>query len=214
MIQHLQSQTKRALGIFGLFVITYAIGFFYWKNVTFLNALISSSLKGILVFAVSLFGLAYSEDLDFEPLPLVTNLGRGRKVVSWFVFTAAAFFLILLATRIVPSLVHPISESVLHENLPAENIIETHFGETPFFALFFLIFAGAGIAEEAIAMVVSSLIFGLYHLTPLDSLYYVFWEFPFYQVPTCTIIGVLLAYTYKKLGFESVVVIHTLINIF
>lgn len=149
MIQHMKSQTKKALSIFGLFVITYAVGFFYWKNVTFLNALISSSLKGILVFAVSLFGLACSEDLDFEPLPLVTNLGRGRKVASWFVFTAAAFFLILLATKIVPLLVYPISESVLHENLPAENIFETHFGETPFFALFLLIFAGAGIAEEA-----------------------------------------------------------------
>ncbi|MBU7010111.1 MAG: CPBP family intramembrane metalloprotease [Theionarchaea archaeon] len=228
----IKSHVKGAFGIYIVYVLTFAIGIMYWKHYTFGYVLLVLLLKGVLIFIFSLFGLAFSKELDFEPLSLARNIKNVKKVGIWIGTTFIMFVIITFVASITSMVMYPISTNILHETFPSESFFETHFEGPPFFAVFLLLFAGAGIAEEVlfrlfavnviwyytknakIAIVVSSIIFGLYHLTPLNSLHEIFWEYPFFQVTTCTIAGILLAYTYKKLGFESVVIIHTFLNIF
>lgn len=232
IIERLKPQVKSACAIFIMYVVSYSVGVFYWRNDDLVLVLLTGFLKGILVFVASIFGLTFSRELNFEPLTLRRHLGGKKRILSWIILTFFAFLLVRVADKAVSAGFYPISKNLLHETFPAETFFEDYFGETPFFAIVLLIFAGAGIAEEtlfrvfmisatwkltrnpSLAVLLSSLVFGLYHLTPLDSLYQVFWGFPFFQLVTSMISGILLGLAYKKLGFESVVIVHTLMNIF
>lgn len=93
---------------------------------------------------------------------------------------------------------------------------------------FFLLLSGAGIAEETpyrlvflslfwrlthrrwLAVVVAALLFGAYHLTPLDSMYRTFWQFPISQFVASTLIGLLWGGLFVKRGYETAVAGHTL----
>lgn len=96
--------------------------------------------------------------------------------------------------------------------------------------IFLMMLAGAGIAEETpyrlvvlslvwrltsrrgVAIVVSALVFGLYHLTPLNSWYDVYWQAPITQLVTATTGGLVLGYVFSKRGYETAVLGHTLGN--
>ncbi len=94
--------------------------------------------------------------------------------------------------------------------------------------LFFYFLAGAGIAEETVyrlvivslvwglsgrrwlAIGVSGLLFGAYHLTPLSGMYLTFWQYPLTQFFSSALIGMVWAYLYIRRGYETAVLAHTL----
>jgi len=93
--------------------------------------------------------------------------------------------------------------------------------------VFFTLLSGAGIAEEAVyrliflsifwrlthnrwsAIILSSLLFGAYHLTPLSAMYKVFWQYPISQFVAASLVGIILGYFYIKRGYETAVIGHT-----
>ena len=93
---------------------------------------------------------------------------------------------------------------------------------------FLLLLAGAGIAEETtyrlvcmsllwrltrgpwVAILLSALMFGAYHLSPLDALYIQYWERPLTVFTMSTLMGAVMGYVYFKRGYESAVLGHTL----
>lgn len=93
---------------------------------------------------------------------------------------------------------------------------------------FFLLLGGAGVAEETLfrlvgvslvwrltghawlGIVAGAVIFGAYHLSPLDGLYQMFWRFPISQFLASTLVGLVWGVVYMKRGFETAVLGHTL----
>lgn len=91
-----------------------------------------------------------------------------------------------------------------------------------------MLLAGAGIAEETfyrlfvmsgiwriskrptVAILVSAILFGDYHLTPLGSLYLTFWEYPVYQFSVTFLHGLIVGWVYQKKGLEAAILGHTL----
>lgn len=231
MVQLSTAQLRKVLGIYCVYVIVTAVGLALWQY-SVVYAVFYAVFSGIWVLLAAYIGLTLAEDLDFEPLPLVTNLKDVRKVGKWIGFTAIAFLLIFGAYEGISMTAHHISTNILRETFPSEYFFETHYPSASPFAAFFLIFASAGIAGEVffrlfalnviwkltknagIAIVVSSIIFSIYFLTPLNSKNEIIWGFPFYHLVINTFAGIFLGYAYKKLGFESVVVIRTLMTFF
>jgi membrane protease YdiL (CAAX protease family) len=97
-------------------------------------------------------------------------------------------------------------------------------------AAFFMLLGGAGIAEETpfrlvlltlvwlltgrrwLAIVVSALLFGGYHLTPLNGMYLTFLQFPVSQFLASSLIGAVWGLVYVRRGYGTVVLAHTLSN--
>ena len=93
-----------------------------------------------------------------------------------------------------------------------------------------MLLGGAGIAEETpfrlvlltliwlltgrrnLAILVSALLFGGYHLTPLNGMYQTFLQFPLSQFLASTLIGVVWGLLYVKRGYGTAVLAHTLSN--
>ncbi len=92
---------------------------------------------------------------------------------------------------------------------------------------FFLLLSGAGIAEETpyrlailsfilwltrrpwLAVIGSAALFGAYHLSPINSFYLIWWQFPISQFLASTFTGILLGWLYLRRGFETAVLAHT-----
>ena len=53
------------------------------------------------------------------------------------------------------------------------------------------------------------ILFAIYHLTPLSSMYRAFWQFAISQLVSSTLIGLVWGYAYVKRGYESAVLAHT-----
>ena len=187
-------------------------------------------VTGAYVFCLSSMGIAFAREISgFEPLPvsksIVEREHRVRQVLGMLLLSVVLSTLM----AVIGSFIFKICLAVFHEqsqeaqaigSLPTKNI----------FLLFFLLLARAGIAEEAmfrlfvqsfvwklckkpwVAIVLSSFCFALYHLSPMDSAYKVFWQYPLSKFATVFITGLVLGYFYKKRGFETVVLGHTLFD--
>ncbi|MBU7012855.1 MAG: CPBP family intramembrane metalloprotease [Theionarchaea archaeon] len=231
MVRLSTAQSRKALGICCVYVVVTVVGLVLWQY-SVAYAVFYAVFSGIWVLLAAYIGLTLAEDLDFEPLPLVTNLKDVKKVGKWIGFTVIAFLLIFGAYKGISMAAHHISTNILGETFPSESFFETHYPGASPFAAFFLIFASAGIMGEVffrlfalnliwkltknagIAIVVSSVIFSIYFLTPLNPKNEIMWGFPFYHLVVNTFAGIFLGYAYKKLGFESVVVVRTLMTFF
>jgi membrane protease YdiL (CAAX protease family) len=55
-------------------------------------------------------------------------------------------------------------------------------------------------------------LFGAYHLSPLDGMYRIFWQYPASQLLGSVCTGMLWGYVYAKRGYETSVLGHTLSN--
>ena len=64
--------------------------------------------------------------------------------------------------------------------------------------------------SRARALLVAGIIFGAYHLSPLDVLYRTFWQYPVYQFVTSAAAGILLGLAYLGGGLEAAILGHTL----
>ena len=195
-----------------------------------LSGVVSGFFIGVLVFCYSTLGLAFAKSIpDFEPLPItksyVSREGRLRQTALCILFSLLIVALLLA----VNSILFKIFLVLFHEpdfsakavsSLPSNNKI----------LAFPLLLAGAGIAEESMfrlffqsifqrlfkkawpAILLSSLCFALYHLSPADSMYQIYWHYPLAQASTVFLTGIVLGWFYRKRGFETVVLGHTLLD--
>jgi membrane protease YdiL (CAAX protease family) len=207
-----------ALVIASLFVVGMGFG-----GQGFLNP------SALAVFCQALIGLAIASSIEgWQPLPLISAFVQHRQPLRQVIFMAA----LSVAAAAAALLIGTVGLSIGHQL----------FGETNYtsqaanalspnkWLAFFLFFSGSGIGEETpfrlvllsfiwkvsrrkwLAIVLSALIFGAYHLTPLNSMYRIFWQFPISQFIAGTLIGLVWGYLFTRRGYETTVLGHTLSN--
>jgi membrane protease YdiL (CAAX protease family) len=185
------------------------------------------NLYGLAVFCQALIGLTLARDIaGFEPLSVTQALMRREGILRRIAV------MLLIALLMVPGIVAvgSVGMSVARQLFGEANQTAEAMGMLPQnkASVFFLLLAGAGIAEETvyrlvclsflwrltgrrrIAIIVSSLVFAAYHLSPLDGMYRVFWQFPISQFLASGLIGMVFGYIYIKQGYETAVLSHTL----
>jgi hypothetical protein len=182
---------------------------------------------GLAIFCQAWIGLTIARGIpDFEPLPVTQSVSRGERVVrSLLLFILFALLAAVLAT-VVGTIGLGIAQSIFHEtNLTSEAMKAFSVSKLQ---AFFLFLSGAGIAEETtyrlvvlslvwtltkrrgLAIFVSAVLFGAYHLTPLDGMYLTFLKFPVSQFLASTLIGIVWGVLFVKRGYETAVLAHTL----
>jgi len=186
--------------------------------------LVSIVENGAYMFCLAMLGLGFTTQISgFEPL----HLRRGVKAVSSILI--GAFILIALSGLINILIGQGLIALGITGPPEAPSGLE-FFQEFSLVEIFFMLLEGAGIAEEvlfrlfimtglwcllkrpSLAMVISAMFFGLYHLSPLNSLYLTFWRFPVYQFIITFLFGLAAAWIYQKRGLEAAILGHTLGN--
>jgi membrane protease YdiL (CAAX protease family) len=185
-------------------------------------------LSSVATFCQAMIGLALAcSILGFEPLPVTQAVIRKEKWIESLGRMLGAAMAVVIAAFFVNGLLWSVLLQIFGETMSNPE------GFAPFFPpvawrSFLLLLAGAGIAEETtyrlvcmslfwrltrrpwVAIVLSALLFGAYHLSPLDALYHQYWERPLTVFTMSTIMGVVMGYVYLKRGYESAVLGHTL----
>lgn len=185
------------------------------------------NLHGITLFCQSLVGLAIATDImDFEPLPVTQSFIERKR--SWLnlVLMIGIATIVVIPALIIGTVGLDIGQQIFGESdytSQAVNSFPPDIGSA-----FFMLLGGAGLAEETpfrlvvlsflwrftrrrkISILLSALIFGAYHLTPLNGMYLIFLQYPVSQFLASTLIGLVWGYLYVKRGFETSVLGHTL----
>ena len=184
---------------------------------------------GITIFFSAIFGLGFSRGLDFEPLKLRQGI-RDRKVGKALGQIILWMLVLIALNSIIQVLILPglVNLGIAQPETPAHAL--EPIKESPLSKVFFCMLGGAGIQEEVIfrllcmtgiwlatgranlAMVISAVIFGAYHLSPLNPLYLEFWDYPLYQFSYTLLAGLVFAWVYRKGGIEATILGHTLWN--
>ena len=185
-------------------------------------------------YCQALIGLAIAYSLQqFEPLP-VTEAIRNRNH-PW---RAGILLLVIgLLAGIVGIILGALGQGILmslfHETSHAEEAVK--LVATDKLLAVFSVLGGGGIAEEttyrlvlltllwrlfgggkelkrgrSLAIWLAALAFAVYHFTPLNSIYLVFWQYPVSQFTATLLIGLFWGYVYSRRGYETVVLSHTL----
>jgi hypothetical protein len=179
------------------------------------------------VFCQSLIGLTLARSIgSYEPLPVTRAIIQRERVWRSVGLMVIISLILVLPALLIGSVGMSIGRQIFGETsrtAEAMGVFPSNKWST-----FFLLFGGAGIAEETPyrlvflslfwwltrrrwpAIILSAAMFGAYHLTPLDSMYRIFWQFPVSQFLASTLIGVIWGYVFVKRGYETVVVSHTL----
>jgi membrane protease YdiL (CAAX protease family) len=172
--------------------------------------------------------LAYSI-VSYEPLLAAQVTNNQRKCTEMFFLFLSGVLVIIIASLVVNGLLGSILLQMFGETTSRPRGIASLFPPNAWQSLFLLL-AAAGIFEETlfrlvsvsffwrlthrpwVAIIVSALLFGAYHLSPLDSAYLQYWERPFTVFSLSAVMGVIMGYMYQKYGYETVVLGHTLGN--
>lgn len=177
------------------------------------------------VFCQALVGLAIARSIPgFVALPVVSAVREHRHAIR--------AVLLMLVLGVVANLVANVAGSL---GLSAGSIFgeknytreaASSFPYNPFQA-FFVLLAGAGIAEEVMfrllgvtivwkltghawmGIAAGALLFALYHFTPLDGLYQTFWRFPVSAFLSNVLVGSVWGIVYVKRGLETAIAGHT-----
>jgi membrane protease YdiL (CAAX protease family) len=215
------SKWKPALVIAALFVISLGLG-----GRGYLNP------YGLAVFCQALIGLTIASDIEgFEPLPVTTAVVQRHRVIRHIALWLAISVLVVVPVILIGSIGLDIGKQVFGEANYTQEASNSITSSVPSkWQVFFLYLGGAGIAEETtyrlvcltfiwkltrrkgLAILLSALLFGAYHLTPLSGMYRINWQFPISQFTASTLIGLIWGYLYVKRGFETTVLGHTLSN--
>jgi membrane protease YdiL (CAAX protease family) len=179
-------------------------------------------------FCQGMIGLALARSIsDFEPLPasqaMVHKENRTKRLYLMLVISLG----IVVAALFVNGILGGLLPQLFGETITRSAGFGWFFPENAWQS-FLLLLAGAGISEETtyrllslslfwrltrrpwVAVVLSSLLFGAYHLSPLDALYRQLWERPLTVFTMSAVMGVLMGYVYIKYGYETAVLGHTL----
>jgi membrane protease YdiL (CAAX protease family) len=189
--------------------------------------LIGLAIGAVSVFAQALLGLAAARGIaGFEPLPVWRAIKERRGV--W----RAVLLLVVIGivAGAVGLFVGSVGMSVGREVFNETSLNEQVASEFPASKVqaFFLLLAGAGIAEETtyrllavsavwllfrrrwLAILLGALLFAAYHLTPLDGYYLYFWQYPVSQFLSSALIGLIWGWLYTRRGYETAVLGHTM----
>ena len=181
----------------------------------------------ITVFCQSLIGLTLARSVDgYEPLPVTQSVIRRERVWRSIGLLIGISLITVLPALVIGSIGIGIGRQIFGEtNRSAEALRMLPSNR---WLTFFLFLSGAGIAEETayrlvllslfwrltrrrwLSIVLAAVIFGAYHLTPLNEMYRVFWQFPVSQFLASTLIGVVWGYVFIRRGYETAVLGHTL----
>lgn len=184
-----------------------------------------SSLKNIwtpiVLFCQCLIGFTIAKSInEYEPLPvtraIIEHKKPWRKLASMLMFALLMTIVIVVIDQFLPTFGETKNSSQAIKMLPKNKWL-----------LFFTLLYGAGIAEETVyrliflslfwkltnkkwlSVVLSALLFGAYHLTPINSMYKVYWQFPITQFVSASVGGIIFGYFYVKRGYETAVIGHT-----
>jgi hypothetical protein len=180
------------------------------------------------IFCQAMIGLALARSIaDYEPLPVSQGVVHREKrmeriwlmlVISLTVVAAALFVNGFLWRLLLRLFGESMSNSAGYASFFPENAWQS----------FLLLLAGAGLAEETtyrllflslfwrltrrpwMAILRSSLLFGAYHLSPLDAFYRQLWERPLTVFTMSALMGGVMGYVYIKHGCLIAVLGHTL----
>lgn len=213
----LAGQWQPALAIAVLYVVSMGLG------QGFLNP------SGIEIFCQALVGLALARGIvDHEPLPVARSVVRRERVWRSVGVMLGVSVLLVPAILVASAIGSSIGRFISGASLTFDSVTGAFPAES--WRIFFLMLAGAGIAEETpyrlvilsllwrltrqrwVAIVLSSVIFGIYHLTPFNSMYAIHWQAPVSQFFVTTLAGLVMGYAYTRRGYETVVLGHTLGN--
>ncbi len=180
----------------------------------------------IAVFCQALLGLAVARGVPgYEPLPVAQAIRQRELALRTVGLLVGIALLMVVPTLVIGSLGLSIGAQVFGETIRTDEAMETI--EATAGSIFFLLLSGAGIAEETtyrlvflslfwrlarrrwLAILLSSAMFGAYHLTPLDGLYRTFLQFPASQFLASSLVGGVLGYVYVRRGYETAVLGHT-----
>lgn len=180
------------------------------------------------VFFEAMIGLALAYRIaGFEPLPVTHAVAHKENRTEQVYLMLLTTVAVILAALFVNGLLSGVILRIFDERMSNPQEFASFLPRDPLRS-FFLLLAGAGIAEETTyrllclslfwrltrhpwaAIVSSALLFGAYHLSPLDGLYLQYWERPLTIFTLSTIMGVVMGYVYVMRGFETAVLGHTL----
>ncbi len=182
----------------------------------------------IAIFCQAFIGLAIASTiLGFEALPFAHAIS-GHKKIGLEIALLLGIALVAAVLSIVVGIVGmSIGRQIFGETSYTQQAQSVLFTSSKW-RVFFALLGGAGIAEEStyrlvilslvwklsnrkwLAIVVSALVFGAYHLSPLNSMYQIFWKFPISQFMSSTLIGLLQGYVFTKRGFGTTALAHVL----
>jgi hypothetical protein len=180
------------------------------------------------MFCKCLIGFTVARRIPgFEPLPVTGSVTRNEEPLK----KVAVLVLLALVATVAKPLIGGVGSSVgrfFGESYESSQVA----GEFPQnkVTVFFMLLSGAGIAEETtyrlvllsliwvttrrrwISIIGAAILFGAYHLTPLDALYLTFWKFPVTQFMGSFFTGLMWGYLYTRRGLETAIIGHTLSN--
>lgn len=203
-------------------VISYLATLIGAWNISYINNIFSP----IQVFCQCLIGLTIAKSIGrFEPLPVVKAIKehkhQWRKIILMIAFGVLIAFLSVIVGQVSGNICKSLFNEVADSSEAIKMLPQNKW------LLFFTFLSGAGIAEETVyrliflslfwkltnkrwvAIILSSLFFGAYHLTPLSAMYKIFWQFPISQFVGTSLAGVIFGYFYMKRGYETAVLGHT-----
>jgi membrane protease YdiL (CAAX protease family) len=190
-------------------------------------------LTAVAIFCQVMLGLAIAVNIEgFEPLT-VANAFRHKQNISGQVILLLVISVLMAGLALIAgSLGLDVARWVFGETNFTQAAASNLSSAAPNKWMFFFLFlSGSGIGEETpfrlvfltliwkvsgrkwLAIVLSALVFGVYHLTPLNSMYLIYWQFPISQVVAGTLIGLVWGYLFTRRGYETVVLGHTLTNL-
>jgi membrane protease YdiL (CAAX protease family) len=217
-VEDLKAQWKPSLWVAGIYLGSTVLG-----GRSVLNPYV------LAVFCQAMFGLAIAQRIPgYQALRMSQALVHKRQIGRDFFGSLLVTLAVVVPAILVGTIGLSIGRSIFGE------ISRTAEAQAPFTgnlaSAFFLFLAGSGIAEETpyrlflvsalwrwtqrpgLAIIASALVFGLYHLTPLDGQYQTFWLFPISQVLASSLIGIIWGTLYRWRGYEAAVLAHTLSN--
>lgn len=179
-------------------------------------------------FCQAMIGLALARSIHgFEPLPVSQAVVHRKNRTEHLYLMLVASLAVVVAALFVNGVLGGLLPQLFGETISRSAGFGSLFPENAWQS-FLLLLAGAGISEETtyrllflplfwrltrrpwVAIVLSSLLFGAYHLSPLDALYRQFWERPLTIFTLSAAMGVLMGTVYIKRGYETAVLGHTL----
>lgn len=216
------NQWKAALSIALIYLVAFLLG------TGFTPGMFLTGVTGTIgMFCLSLIGLTLARSIGlFEPLPVTQSLKERQHLLSRLVWALGVALLAVPVAILLGSIGTGIGHVVFHETIP-ENLGSSLFPLSKW-RVFFQLLAGAGMIEETLfrlvilslvwwvtgrkwlAILLSAVAFGAYHLSPLDSFYLTFWHYPISQFLSSTFIGILWGWVYTWRGYETAVLSHTL----
>lgn len=213
--------------VFSNYKMATVVTFIYFIAATIGSGLsFVSIIWSIGLFGYSLIGLCLANSIhNFQPFLFVQNKSMKQKFFRAFLVMIAIGVIACIAIMI-SSIISMGLGGLLGETRNSDDATSLlpKNGVKAFFALF----AGAGIIEGVtyrlivlslllklfkhrfFAIVVAAAIFSLYHFTPLNMMYQMYWQIPVTQFIYVFLGGIVIGYIYALRGFETSVFSHTL----